>query len=104
MAALFEPSQDLHGFAQAHVVGQVNNPGKYEVPQGTTILQFLAQVGGFTPYAAVKRVQLRRTDATGKETVYVLNYQAIVDGVPNAVSGTVAQGDVFVVPATRLFE
>ena len=89
---------------EVYVVGQVNNPGKYEVPQGTTILQFLAQVGGFTPYAAVKRVQLRRTDATGKETVYVLNYQAIVDGVPNAVSGTVAQGDVFVVPATRLFE
>jgi polysaccharide export outer membrane protein len=87
-----------------YVIGQVNNPGKFAVVPGTTILQFLAEIGGFTDFAAVKRIQLRRTDAAGKETVYVLNYQAIVDGLPNAVSGTVAQGDVFVVPPTRLFE
>jgi polysaccharide biosynthesis/export protein len=87
-----------------YVIGQVNNPGKFSVVPGTTILQFMAEIGGFTPFAAVKRIQLRRTDATGKETVYILNYQAIVDGLPNAVSGTVAQGDVFVVPPTHLFE
>jgi polysaccharide biosynthesis/export protein len=87
-----------------YVIGQVNNPGKFSVAPGTTILQFLAEIGGFTDFAAVKRIQLRRTDAAGKETVYILNYQAIVDGLPNAVSGTVAPGDVFVVPPTRLFE
>jgi len=88
-----------------YVIGQVNKPGKFAVTPGTTILQFLAEIGGFTPFAAVKRIQLRRTDpATGKETVYLLNYRAVVDGVPNAVGGTVAQGDVFVVPPTRLFE
>ena len=87
-----------------YVIGQVNNPGKFAVVPGTTILQFMAEIGGFTDFAAVKRIQLRRTDAAGKETVYVLNYQAIVDGLPNAVSGTVAPGDVFVVPPTRLFE
>ena len=87
-----------------YVIGQVNNPGKFTVVPGTTILQFLAEIGGFTDFAAVKRIQLRRADASGKETVYVLNYQAIVDGLPNAVNGTVAQGDVFVVPPTRLFE
>ena len=88
-----------------YVIGQANKPGKYAVDQGTSILQFLAEIGGFTSFAAVKRIQLRRTDhATGKETVYILNYQAVVDGTPNAVTGTVAQGDVFVIPSTHLFE
>ena len=87
-----------------YVIGQANKPGKYAVTPGTTILQFLAEIGGFTNFAAVKRIQLRRSDAAGKETVYLLNYQAVVDGTPNAVSGTVAQGDVFVIPPTRLFE
>lgn len=87
-----------------YVIGQVNKPGKFAVVPGTTILQFMAEIGGFTSFAAVKRIQLRRTDAAGKETVYILNYQAVVDGLPNAVTGTVAQGDVFVVPPTRLFE
>ena len=87
-----------------YVIGQVTHPGKFTVVPGTTILQFLAEIGGFTDFAATKRIQLRRSDAAGKETVYVLNYQAIVDGLPNAVTGTVAQGDVFVVPPTRLFE
>jgi polysaccharide export outer membrane protein len=87
-----------------YVIGQANKPGKYAVDQGTTILQFMAEIGGVTPYAAVKRIQLRRTDASGKETVYILNYQAVVDGTPNAVSGTVAEGDVVVIPPRHLFE
>ena len=86
------------------VIGQANKPGKFAVVPGTTILQFMAEIGGFTSFAAVKRIQLRRTDAAGKETIYILNYQAVVDGLPNAVTGTVAQGDVFVIPPTRLFE
>jgi polysaccharide export outer membrane protein len=86
------------------VIGQALKPGKYAVDQGTTILQFLAEIGGFTDFAAVKRIQLRRTDATGKETVYILNYKAVVDGTPNAVTGTVANGDVFVIPPRHLFE
>lgn len=87
-----------------YVIGQVTHPGKFTVVPGTTILQFLAEIGGFTDFAATKRIQLRRSDAAGKETVYVLNYQAIVDGTANTLGGTVAQGDVFVVPPTRLFE
>ncbi len=45
-----------------YAMGEVASPGRADVPPGTTILQFLAQAGGFTRFAAQKRVQLRRTD------------------------------------------
>ena len=86
------------------VIGQANKPGKYAVDPGTTILQFLAEIGGFSNFAATKRIQLHRTDASGKETVYLLNYQAIEDGSANTPTGAQAPGDVFVIPPRRLFE
>ena len=87
-----------------YVIGEANKPGKYSVAQGTTILQFLAEIGGFTPYAATKRIQLRRTDAKGHETLMTLNYQAVANGGVDTLSGTVDNGDVFVIPPRHLFE
>jgi polysaccharide biosynthesis/export protein len=86
------------------VIGQANKPGKYAVEPGTTILQFLAEIGGFSNFAATKRIQLHRTDATGTETVYTLNYQAVENGATGTLTGTVAAGDVFIIPPRRLFE
>jgi len=86
------------------VIGQANKPGKYAVDQGTTILQFLAEIGGFTDFAATKRIQLHRVDAAGKETVYVLDYDAVQNGATGTLTGTVAAGDVFIIPPRHLFE
>lgn len=89
---------------EVFVMGEAAKPGKYAIDQGTTILQFLAEIGGFTNYAATKRIQLHRTDATGHETVYTLNYKAVEQGGTDTLGGTVADGDVFIIPARRLFE
>lgn len=89
---------------EIYVMGEAAKPGKYAVDQGTTILQFLAEIGGFTNYAATKRIQLHRTDATGHETVYTLNYKAVEQGGTDTLGGTVADGDVFIIPPRRLFE
>jgi polysaccharide biosynthesis/export protein len=86
------------------VIGQAAKPGKYAVEPGTTILQFLAEIGGFTNFAATKRIQLHRVDASGTETVYTLNYKAVEEGATGTLTGTVAQGDVFIIPPRRLFE
>jgi polysaccharide export outer membrane protein len=86
------------------VMGEAAKPGKYAIDQGTTILQFLAEIGGFTNYAATRRIQLHRTDATGHETVYTLNYKAVEQGGTDTLGGAVADGDVFIIPARRLFE
>jgi polysaccharide export outer membrane protein len=73
------------------------------VERGTTLLQFLAESGGLTPFAATKRIQLRRTDAAGQERSYLFNYDAVMSGAQTTVI-TLQKGDVIIVPQRRLFE
>ena len=87
-----------------YVLGEVGAPGLKQVAPGTTVLQFFAQMGGFTRFAATKRVQLRRTDASGTETIYPLNYDAIEAGTSPNGSAVLVDGDVIMVPQRRLFE
>lgn len=85
-------------------LGEVAKPGRIEVRPGTTLLQFLAESGGLTTFAATKRIQLRRTDrASGEDTLYLYNYNAVSAG-GTAPSIRLQEGDVIVVPQRRLFE
>lgn len=87
------------------IMGEVGRPGMVSVAPGTTILQALAQSGGFSKFAATKRIQLRRTDpASGEEKVYTFNYQAVESGQSSFARAAVAPGDVIVVPQRRFFE
>mgnify|MGYP003514879559 FL=1 len=86
-----------------YAMGEVNAPGKADVSPGTTVLQFLAQAGGFTRFAAQKRIQLRRTTKGGAEQIYIFNYDGT--GGSSIGGGTRLQaGDVIVVPQRKLFE
>ena len=81
------------------VMGEAAKPGKLELERGTNVLQAFAQMGGFTKFAATKRVQLRRGPKT-----YGMNYKAIEDGTSTAGATVLHDGDVIVVPQRRLFE
>ena len=86
-----------------YAMGEVATPGKADVAPGTTVLQLLAQAGGFTRFAAQKRIQLRRTSKSGAEQIYVFNYDGIgASGI--AGSTRLKAGDVIVVPQRKLFE
>ncbi|MFN3936605.1 MAG: polysaccharide biosynthesis/export family protein [Gemmobacter sp.] len=87
-----------------HVMGEVGRPGRLQVPAGTTILQAFAEMGGFSKFAATKRIQLRRVDRSGKETVYAIDYDAIERGESGAGRTVLTEGDVILVPQRRLFE
>ena len=87
-----------------YAMGEVARPGRIDVEPGTTLLQFLAESGGLTRFAATKRIQLRRADkGTGLETVYNFNYKAVQGGAKAPVI-VLRTGDVVVVPERRLFE
>lgn len=87
-----------------YVMGEAGKPGRLDVDPGTTVLQMFAVMGGFTKFAATKRIQLRRhAGKNAKDKVYRLNYNAIEAG--SATGRTVLKdGDVIVVPQRRLFE
>ncbi|GGO60617.1 polysaccharide export outer membrane protein [Roseovarius pacificus] len=87
-----------------YILGEVNNPGAVELEEGTTLLQALAAVGGFSRFAATKRIQLRRTDSSRVERIYNVNYQDILQGKTSIGTTVLASGDVIIVPQRRLFE
>lgn len=87
------------------VLGEVQRPGKVEMERGSTLLQAFAEMGGFSNFAATKRVQLRRTDhKTGIESVTNLNYHEISQGLGTNATLKLRDGDVILVPTRRLFE
>jgi polysaccharide export outer membrane protein len=83
-----------------YVMGETAKSGMIEVDPSTTLLQALAQAGGFSRFAAVKRIQLRRTQG-GKTRVYTYNYKT-GEGIAGAT--VLSEGDVIVVPERGLFE
>ncbi|WP_458877952.1 polysaccharide biosynthesis/export family protein [Arenibacterium sp. CAU 1754] len=87
-----------------YVLGEVATPGAIELKRNTTVLQALAAVGGFSRFAATKRVQLRRTDSNGAEKLYRVNYEDILAGKSSIGTTVLKQGDVIIVPQRKLFE
>lgn len=86
-----------------YLLGEVAKPGRIEVKPGTTIMQLFAEMGGFSKFAATKRIQLRRP-AGGGEKIMTFNYDAMQQGTSNAGSTIVRDGDIILVPQRRLFE
>lgn len=87
------------------VIGEGTKSGRIELAPGTTILQAFSQMGGFSKFAATKRIQLRRVDRKSRaEQIYTFNYDAMVAGDTRAGLTTLMDGDVILVPQRRLFE
>ena len=66
----------LAGFAKQRftVLGQVNRPGNFEMPEGAggiDILEAIAIAGGYTRIAAPERISIRRRGASGDEVIRV---------------------------------
>jgi polysaccharide export outer membrane protein len=86
------------------ILGAANAPGKVQVSPGTTLLQAIAQAGGLSPFAAKKRIQLRRVDKAGNEQIYKMDLDAIERGASSGGTTRLVAGDVIVIPQRKLFE
>ncbi|SNR67020.1 polysaccharide biosynthesis/export family protein [Paracoccus sediminis] len=85
-----------------YIMGEASAPGPKAVQPGTTFLQALSQAGGLTPFAATKRIQLRRAATPGQ--VITVNYAAIMRGAGMNLDPVLSEGDVIIVPERGLFE
>ena len=65
-----------------YIFGQVKNPGALQVKKSgmPTLLQAIAQAGGFTDRAAKGSVLIKRKDAAGKEIEIKVNVKDILKG------------------------
>ncbi|HEY0214449.1 MAG TPA: polysaccharide biosynthesis/export family protein [Paenirhodobacter sp.] len=96
------PDEGRQDTKDIYIMGEITKPGIVEAEKGITLLQAIAQAGGFTRFAATKRVELHRVDRnSGREQIYVYDYR---NGKGISGATPLAQGDVIVIPERRLFE
>ena len=76
----------LIGYAKRRfsVLGQVNRPGSYEMPDGSPggvdLLEAIAMAGGYTRIAAPERVSVRRHTAAGSDQIFKVNAKRFTRG------------------------
>jgi polysaccharide export outer membrane protein len=91
----------LVGYARRRftVLGQVNRPGSYEMPEGTPggvdLLEAIAMAGGYTRIAAPDRISIRRHRDGGSDQMMKVNGKRIGKG--EAASFAVLPGDTVTV-------
>jgi len=78
--------------AFVHVVGQVKNPGLYELPAGARILDAVSAAGGFTPAADQADLNLAQVVEDGQQIVVAA--QGAVPAAGSAAAGATAGGMV----------
>lgn len=96
-----EPQDDLK--PKVFITGEVSKPGSYVVRQKTTLMQAIALAGGLGPYAAKRRIQVRRRSPSG-EDIFMFNYRAYEAGQDLEGNITLRAGDVIMVPERGLLD
>jgi polysaccharide export outer membrane protein len=96
------PEEDLK--PKIFITGEVVRPGSYVVRQPTTLMQAIALAGGVGPFAAKKRIQVRRRAPGGDETIFMFNYKAYEAGLDLEGNIVLHAGDVIMVPERGLFD
>jgi polysaccharide biosynthesis/export protein len=85
------------------ITGEVLRPGPFVIRQRLNLVQAIAIAGGFSPFAAKQRIQLRRK-IEGVESLYVFNYNDFFSGRNFDDNINLRPGDVIIVPERGLFE
>lgn len=85
-----------------YVLGEVKNPGKYQLKSFTTVLQGISLAGGFTQYANRNSIKvIRKTANSENPTQQVeipVRYNDIIAGKGELGNFYINSGDVIVVP------
>ena len=96
------PEDDLK--PKIFITGEVSRPGSYIIRQQITLMQAIALAGGVGPYAAKRRIQVRRRVPSGDETIFMFNYRAYEAGEDLEGNIVLRAGDVIMVPERGLFD
>jgi polysaccharide biosynthesis/export protein len=82
---------------RVYILGEVTRPGAFPMLPGMSVLQALSSAGGFTQFAKVKSIFVRRIE-NGKESKYPFNYKDVISGKKPEQDILLKAGDTIVVP------
>ena len=85
-------------------MGAMNGTGAVESDREITLIEAIAMVGGPSPFAATDRIQLRRRDANGVETVILFDFERVEEGLPVVNNEILQDGDVIFAPERGLWD
>ena len=82
---------------RVYILGEVTRPGAFPLIPGMSVLQALSSAGGFTQFAKVKSIFVRRFE-NGKEEKFPFNYREVIGGKKPEQDILLKAGDTIVVP------
>lgn len=86
-----------------YITGEVLRPGFFVMRNKLDVMQAIALAGGFSPFAAKKRIQIRRK-INGAESTFVFNYEDFFSGANGEDNVRLSAGDVVIIPERGLLE
>ncbi|NJL50179.1 MAG: polysaccharide export protein [Blastochloris sp.] len=101
--AFISREEDDETKPRVFVTGEVTKPGPYVLPKKTNLMQAISMAGGFAPFAAKQRVQVRRK-VNGVEMAFQFDYLAFESATDFSGNIDIRDGDVIIVPERGLFE
>lgn len=81
-----------------NILGRVAKPGSYALSSPTTILDAIAQAGGFQDFAKQKSIYILRQNAAGQQTRIPFNYKDVIRGKHPETNIRLEPHDTIVVP------
>jgi polysaccharide export outer membrane protein len=81
-----------------NVLGLVMHPGTFVIANSPTVLDAIAQAGGFRDFAKQKSIYVLRQNADGTETRLPFNYKDVIKGKNLAQNVKIQPRDTIIVP------
>jgi polysaccharide export outer membrane protein len=89
--------QEIHS-KSINVLGMVARPGLYPLTKTMTVVDALANAGGFRDFAKQKSIYILRQNPDGTQARLPFNYKEVIKGVNPAQNVKLQPGDNIVVP------
>lgn len=81
-----------------NILGRVVKPGSYSLSATTTVLDAIAEAGGFQDFAKQKGIYILRTNSSGEQTRIAFNYRDVIKGKHPEQNVKLEPHDTIVVP------
>jgi polysaccharide export outer membrane protein len=81
-----------------NIIGKVIKPGAYDLKKPTTVLDGIAQGGGFQDFARITKIYVLRRAADGSTAMLPFNYKQAIKGNSLNQNVELVSGDTIVVP------